>query len=31
MITANGKISMIDLDSVQIVDNSIKYMAPHSR
>ena len=28
MITANVKISMIDLDSVQIVDNSIKYMAP---
>jgi DNA-binding helix-hairpin-helix protein with protein kinase domain len=28
MITANGKISMIDLDSVQIVDGSVKYLAP---
>ena len=28
MITPNGRISMIDLDSVQIVDKSVKYLAP---
>lgn len=28
MITAQGKISMIDLDSVQIVDNNAVYLAP---